>query len=131
MAVAHHHLHWIALTVALLAEWRIDAFPVRTTQRALGAAIGVLATGLLLIYTPPAWGMVAGIGLLAGLRPLLRARNYLAYTAAMTPLIILLLDAGRPPETGVLIDRLIATLIGAGLVIATNLLFKKIIAKTD
>ncbi len=126
-----HHLHWITLTVALLAERQIDAFPVRTTQRALGAAIGVLATGLLLIYTPPAWGMVAGIGLLAGLRPLLRARNYLAYTAAMTPLIILLLDAGRPPETGVLIDRLIATLIGAGLVIATNLLFKKIIAKTD
>jgi hypothetical protein len=88
-------------------------------------------TGLLLIYTPPVWGMVVGVGLLAGLRPLLRACNYLAYTAAMTPLIILLLDAGRPPEGGVLIDRLIAALIGAGLVIATNALLKKIIAQTD
>ena len=50
-----HHMHWVALTVALLAEWQIDAFPVRTTQRALGAAFGVLATGVLLIVTPPAW----------------------------------------------------------------------------
>ena len=63
--------------------------------------------------------------MLAGLRPLLRARNYLAYTAAMTPLIIVLLDAGATPGIGVLIDRLVATLIGAGLVIATNWLFGK------
>ena len=54
----------------------------------------------------------------------------LAYTAAMTPLIILLLDSGRPPGMGVLIDRLVATLIGAALVIAANLLFKKLIGKT-
>jgi Fusaric acid resistance protein-like len=125
-----HHLYWIALTVALLAEWQIEAFPVKTTQRALGAAAGVLATGLLLVYTPPAWALVAVMGVLAGLRPLLRARNYLAYTAAMTPLIILLLDAGQLPGRGVLIDRLVATLIGAALVIATNLLFKKMIGKT-
>jgi uncharacterized membrane protein YccC len=116
--------------VALLAEWQIDAFPVRTIQRVLGAAVGVLATGLLFVYTPPAWTLVAVMGVLAGLRPLLRARNYLAYTAAMTPLIILPLDAGQAPGLGVLIDRLVATLIGAELVIATNLLFKKIIGKT-
>ncbi len=62
-----HHLHWIALTVALLAERQIDAFPVRTTQRALGAALGVLATGLLIFYPPPAWAVVIVIGILAGL----------------------------------------------------------------
>ncbi len=122
-----HHLHWIALTVALLAERQIDAFPVRTTQRALGAALGVLATGLLILYPPPAWAVVVAVGVLAGLRPLLRARNFLAYTAVMTPLIILLLDMGRPPEPAVLIDRLVATLVAAGLVIATNLLFRKLL----
>ena len=36
---------------------------------------------------------------------------------------------GGPPEAGVLIDRLVATLIGAGLVIADNLLFRKLLAK--
>ena len=73
---------------------------MKTKQRALGAALGVLATGLLLLHTPPAWALAAGIGVLAGLRPLLRARNYLAYTAAMTPLIILLLDAGADARHG-------------------------------
>lgn len=122
-----HHMYWVAITVALLAEWQIDVFPVRTTQRALGATAGVLATGLLLVWMPPVWVLVAIVGVLAGLRPLLRARNYLAYTAAMTPLIILLMDAGQQPGLGVLIDRIIATFIGAALVIATNLLFKKIL----
>lgn len=125
-----HHMHWVALTVALLAEWQIDAFPVRTTQRALGAALGVLAAGVMLFYVPPAWLLVAGMGVLAGMRPLLRARNYLAYTAVTTPLIVLLLDAGRPPEAGILIDRLTATLIGAALVIASNLLFMRLIKPT-
>ena len=52
------------------------------------------------------------------------------YAVAMTPLIILLLDAGQVPGLGVLIDRLVATLVGAALVIATNLLFMNIIGKT-
>jgi hypothetical protein len=124
-----HHLHWIALTVALLAEWQIDAFPVRTTQRALGAVVGVLATGILLVAPVPGWALIAAMGVLAGLRPLLRARNYLAYSAVMTPLIILVLDAGRAPELGILIDRLVATLIGASLVIAVNLTFRKLLGK--
>ena len=49
----------------------------------------------------------------------------------MTLLIILLLDGGRTPEWDVLIDRLVATLIGAALVIAANLLFRKLVGKTD
>lgn len=119
-----HHMHWVALTVALLAEWQIEPWPVKTTQRALGALFGVLVAGLLLM-APPIWLLTAGVGVLAGLRPWLRARNYLAYTAAMTPLIIVLLDGGAVPGIGVLIDRVVATLIGAALVIATNWLFGK------
>ena len=68
--------------------------------------------------------------MLAAARPLLRARNYLAYTAVMTPLIIVLLDAGRPLGVGILINRLVATLIGAGLVIGANWMISKAVAKT-
>ena len=124
-----HHLHWIALTVALVMQWRIETVPVRTTQRALGVALGVLATGVLLVYTPAAWALVLGIAVLAGLRPVLRARNYLAYSTAMTPLIIMLLDAGQPLGIGILLDRLIATAIGAGLVIGANWIAGKAIAR--
>jgi hypothetical protein len=92
-----HHLHGIALTAGLLCERRIDAIPIKITQRALGAVPGVTATVLLVVMTLPTWIEVALIGALAGLRPLLRARNYLAYSAGMTPLIILILDAAAHP----------------------------------
>ncbi len=116
-----HHLTWIALTVVLLAERQIEAVPVRATQRALGTLIGVLIAGLLLADAPPAWALVVGVGLFGAARTLLRVRNYLAYTAAMTPLIIVILDAGGPVETGILVDRVIATLVAAALVIGVNL----------
>jgi Fusaric acid resistance protein-like len=115
-----HHLHWIALTVALLCERQLQNFPVKTTQRGLGAIAGVIAAAVLLVAKPAAWALVIGIGLLAAARLVLRERNYLAYTAAMTPLIMIIIDAGAPPPAGLLADRLLATLIGAGLVIAAN-----------
>jgi uncharacterized membrane protein YccC len=124
-----HHLYWIALTVALLTQRQIEAIPVKTTQRALGAALGVIAASLFVAYSPPTWSLVLGVGLLAGVRPLLRARNYLAYSAVMTPLIILILSGGRPLESGVLVDRLIATLVAAVLVISANLIADKALAK--
>lgn len=116
-----HHMHWVALTVALLSQRQIEALPVKAMQRALGTALGVAAGGLFVLYRPSDWAIVLGIGLLAAARPLLKARNYLAYAAIMTPLIILIMDAGQPIDLGVLGDRLLATLLGAGLVIAANL----------
>jgi hypothetical protein len=117
-----HHLYWIALTAALLCERRIEALPIKTAQRAFGTALGVLVAYAFVAFNVSAWGLAGAIGILAGLRTLLRATNYLAYTIAMTPLIILIMDAGRPLGIGVLIDRLIATLIGAALVICVNFL---------
>jgi hypothetical protein len=123
-----HHLYWIALTVALLLQRQVETVPVKATQRAAGTLLGVLAAGMFVVYRPPDWSLVVGIGVLAGLRPFLRARNYLAYSAIMTPLIILIMDAGQSPGVDVLTDRLIATLAGAALVITTNLIFVKFAA---
>jgi hypothetical protein len=38
----------------------------------------------------------------------------------MTPVIMMILDVGRPIEANLLFDRIAATLIGAGLVILVN-----------
>lgn len=38
----------------------------------------------------------------------------------MTPLVILILDAGRPVEATIPADRLVATLIAAALVVVVN-----------
>ena len=51
---------------------------------------------------------------------MLRGTNYLAYSAAMTPLIVLIVDGGRAPESGLLLDRLVATVLGAALVVGAN-----------
>jgi hypothetical protein len=116
-----HRLIWVTLTVALLCQRQRDAFPVRTTQRALGVMLGVAATGVM-IFTGvlPLPLLVAVIAVLAGVRPWLREKNYLAYSACMTPLIILILDRGQPIEVDTLVDRLLATVIGAVLVIVVN-----------
>ncbi len=121
-----HHFHWIGLTAAILTQRQVELVPVRTTQRALGTAIGVGVAGITLCAGLPSWALAGGVGLLAGARPLLRVRNYLAYSAVMTPLIILMIDAGRAPESGLLLDRFVATLIGAALVLGTNLLVVRI-----
>jgi hypothetical protein len=117
-----HHLHWIGLTVAILTQRQVEFVPVKTTQRALGTAIGVGLAAITLRAGLPSWAFVGGVGLLAGARPLLQVRSYLAYSAVMTPLIILIIDAGRAPDNGLLRDRLVATLIGAALVVGSNLL---------
>lgn len=113
----HHHLYWIALTAAIVTRRQLEPLSVRTTQRALGTALGVIAGSVLLLYRPPAWELIVAIGLIASARPLLKARNYLAYSVIMTPLIVLIMDFGQAANGEVLLDRLLATLIGAGLVV--------------
>ncbi len=124
--VPQHHLHWIALTVALVMERSVEALPIRATQRALGTLLGVLAAGLLFGATLSAWVLVPVVGLLAAARAILRTRNYLAYTVVTTPLILAILDAGRPPGIALLVERLLATLAGAALVIAANAAIRRL-----
>lgn len=114
------HLHWIAVTVALVAERQLEPLPVKVTQRALGTALSVLATFLVIHEDLPLWGLVAGAAALAGARPWLKERNYLTYTVVMTPLVIVILDSGRFSSAGVLADRLLATGIAAVLLIVAN-----------
>jgi hypothetical protein len=114
------HSAWVLVTAVLLVERQPEAMPVKTSQRALGVVLGVTLTGLLLVEVRSQLAIVALVCLLATLRPWLRARNYLAYSAVMTPLILLVMDLGTPIGGTVLIDRLIATLLGAAIVIAVN-----------
>jgi hypothetical protein len=119
-----HHLHWITLTVALLTDRQISLFAVKTTQRTLGTAVGVLIAALLFSHALPVWIVVLSIAVFAGARQVLRLRNYFAYSIVMTPLVIVIMDAGGSAEPGVLLDRLIATLTGAALVVLAALMFR-------
>ncbi len=126
-AFPQHHYSWILVAVALLTQRQSGGLVVKVVQRALGVAAGVV--GCEAIAAPlPGWTLVAIIAGLAALSPWLRKRSYVAYTAATTPLIMLLTSGGEAIGQGLLLDRLIATWIAAGLVIAAWLVARRWIA---
>jgi hypothetical protein len=120
-AMPLHHYSWIAVAVALLTQRQGDGLVVKVAQRTLGVAAGVVATEAIAARPLPDWALVVVIATLAALSPWLRKRSYVAYTAAMTPLIMLLTSGGEMIGQGLLIDRLVATLVAAALVIAAYL----------
>jgi uncharacterized membrane protein YccC len=93
----------------------------------IGSVLGVAAAGLLAALDLPALPLALTMAALAALSAWMRPRSYLAYTVSMTPLIILLLDAGHPAEMAILADRLIATMIGGALVLAANRLAARLL----
>jgi uncharacterized membrane protein YccC len=116
-----HHYGWIVLTVALLTQRPIEHLPVKTIQRGLGTALGVSLTWAIVTWTSsPIW-LALLICVLAIGASVARARNYLVYAAISTPVILLVLDFGKPIQTSLLTDRLVATALGAAIVTAANL----------
>jgi hypothetical protein len=109
------HGHWISLTVVLVVQRDLSSALARTLQRAVGTLVGVILGGAFMALGPSAWGSVVAIGVLAAARPVLRSGNYMVYSVAMTPLVILLLDLGAQDLASSLIDRLLATLVGCAL----------------
>jgi uncharacterized membrane protein YccC len=114
------------LTVALLTQRPIEHLPVKTTQRALGTIVGVGATWAILLWAPPPVPLVVLICALATVAAVGRARSYLVYAVASTPVILLVLDLGKPVETTLLTDRLVATVLGALIVVTANIVLDRL-----
>jgi hypothetical protein len=106
------HGHWVALTIMIVVQRDLRSALTRTLHRATGTLVGVLITGVFLLGHWPLWVVAAFVAVLAAARPVLMEVSYTAYAAVQTPLIILLLDFGKAPTQGVVIDRLAATLAG-------------------
>ena len=90
----------------------VEATIARAWQRAIGTAAGVLVGSLVLSAFTSALLLVPAVGLLAAVRPVLQVRNYTFYSVAMTPLIVILLEFGATPLSGVLLYRLADAGIG-------------------
>jgi uncharacterized membrane protein YccC len=83
-----------------------------TFRCGIGTVIGVLTAGLLVVVSLPLWAQLPAIAILAAARIVFVNTYSIAYVAAQTPLFILLLDFGRTPSWGTVVDRLAATLAG-------------------
>lgn len=126
LAFPSHHYGWIVLTVALLTQRPIEHLPVKVLQRAIGTALGVAITWGIAVGAPPPLPLGIVICALAAAAVLARARNYLLYSSLATPVILLVLDFGKPIQTALLADRLAATAAGALIVIALNLVMDRL-----
>lgn len=118
----HHHGYWVLIIVVIVVQRRPDAVLTRTFHRAAGTALGVLLTSLLLLGDPTIWTVIAMIAVLAAARPILMEVHYAAYAVVQTPLVILLLDFGQTPSGTVIVDRLVATLVGCALALTLGYL---------
>ncbi len=116
-----HHYGWTVLTVALLSQRALEHVPIKLTQRTLGTVLGVGATWAIFTGVTSTIGLAVLICLLAVAAPIARARSYLAYASIATPAILLVLDMAKPIDTGLLVDRLVATCVGAAIVLVANL----------
>ena len=123
-----HHFTWIVLTAALLTQRQLEHVPVKITQRSAGTILGVLSTWLILLVRPTGWTLALAICGLGTAAPLARARNYLLYATLSTPVILLVMDIGKTVDAALLVDRLTATLIGAVIVIALNVMMDRLIS---
>ncbi len=121
-----HHYYWITLTVVLLTRPAIEHVPVRAVQRLFGTMAGVAFAAVMLICVSSPTGLCVAACVLAGMLPVARARSYLVYSAASTPLILLVLDIGKPVTWVLLVDRLTATLAAGAIVIALNVVFDRL-----
>ncbi len=104
--------YWIALVVVLVVHRNLETTLSRISMRALGTCIGVVIASALMLWSVPSGVFILIITALASVRPYARARNYLIYTSVMTILIISLLEFNEPYIQGIIMDRLVNTLIG-------------------
>lgn len=119
------HALWAALTVALLCRRPLEPVPIRASQRALGAALGVLLSCLFLFHAPSGGAFIlflAGLGIASMVA---RKHNYMLYSMVATPLIMVLVGGGKPIGEAILVDRLVSTIVGAALLVAVNVVVAK------
>jgi uncharacterized membrane protein YccC len=118
------HGPWVTITLVDVLTPALGASLQRTTQRALGTAVGaILAAALIWLLGDPwlvAWAAIA-LGTTAAF---IRYVNYAWFVALFTPLVLLIASTAAPMGPGVAGQRFIATLIGCGLgfLLATVLL---------
>ena len=105
------HSYWILLTLVLVVQRDFSGGLVRTVERGVGTALGVVVAALLL-NTVPVWVMISLLGVIGAARIHLRAANYTAYAVVMTPLIAVLSGLGHTLSTHLLRERVVDTLIG-------------------
>jgi uncharacterized membrane protein YccC len=115
--------YWILLTAALVLKPDLGSVFARGVQRTLGTLVGVvLGIAVVAVIPPDGWLLLLPVAALAFGFPFGASRNYGLLATFITPLVLLLLEFGVPVDTRLVLDRLLDTVIGAGVVLVVGYL---------
>ncbi|WP_030805745.1 FUSC family protein [Streptomyces sp. NRRL F-2799] len=114
--------YWVALTITFVLKPDFGSVFSRALLRALGTVVGLAIAAAVLAEVPIGWWDVPVMMLLAPLVPALTPRGYGFQTAAITPVILLLSDILNHQGTGLLLPRLLDSLMGCGIALVAGYL---------
>ncbi|MEV0317368.1 FUSC family protein [Streptomyces sp. NPDC050658] len=114
--------YWVALTVTFVLKPDFGSVFSRAVLRALGTAAGLVVAAAVLAEVPRGWWDVPVMMLLAALIPALTPRGYGWQTAAITPVILLLSDVLNHQGFGLVVPRLVDSLIGCAIALVAGYL---------
>ncbi|MEU6577933.1 FUSC family protein [Streptomyces sp. NPDC046805] len=114
--------YWVALTVAFVLKPDFGSVFSRALLRGLGTVVGLVLAAAVLEAVPIGWWDVLVIALLAPLVPVLAPRGYGYQTAAITPVMLLVIDILTHQGTALLLPRLLDSLMGCAIALVAGYL---------
>ncbi|MFJ3667845.1 FUSC family protein [Streptomyces sp. NPDC090106] len=114
--------YWVALTITFVLKPDFGSVFSRALLRALGTVGGLVVAAAVLSQVPRGWWDIPVMLLLAPLIPALTPRGYGYQTAAITPVILLLSDLLNHQGTGLLLPRLLDSLVGCAIALTAGYL---------
>ncbi|WP_327430186.1 FUSC family protein [Streptomyces sp. NBC_01236] len=114
--------YWVALTITFVMKPDFGSVFSRALMRALGTVAGLVVAAAVLTFVPGGWWDVLALLVLAPLIPVLTPRGYGYQTAAITPVILLLSDLLNHQGTGLLVPRLVDSLMGCAIALVAGYL---------
>ncbi|WP_067874266.1 FUSC family protein [Agromyces aureus] len=115
LALGIGHPYWAVVSaVAVIPPARAAHTAQRAVHRVAGTLVGVVVTALVLWPDPPAWVLIVVIAVCQFGAELLVGRHYGAALVFVTPLALTVVHLASPvPLFGLLVDRVLETVLGA------------------
>jgi uncharacterized membrane protein YccC len=114
--------YWIPMTVVVVLKPNFGGTFHRAIQRITGTVAGALLAGLLLWFIYDFRLLLVILALLSFATLTLRWANYVAFSMALTPMIMVMLDLAHPGTVTDSFLRILHTIIGGGLAIVCGYL---------
>lgn len=114
--------YWVALTVTFVLKPDFGSVFSRAVMRAVGTAAGLVVAVAVLAEVDRGWWDVPVLMVLAALIPAFTPRGYGYQTAAITPVILVLSDLLNHQGVGLVVPRLVDSLIGCGIALVAGYL---------